>query len=82
MKNDTIKIEDSNKKWKKSVIVRFFGVGAAMLFGVLSTILDGDTWSGALILIFILILIFNLSIVIPDKIIFGKNLVKKRYEDI
>ncbi len=80
--DNTIKIRNANKKWITSTIIRLFGIGFAMMFGFLSTILNEDTWINSLVLISILISIFVLGFIIPDKIMFGKNLVKKRYEDI
>ena len=78
MEENTITIKNANKKWIKSTIVRGIGMAVCIMWGVLSTVLDSDTWSGAIILFIGSALAFILVIGIPDKILFGKDLRKKK----
>ena len=77
-KMNEVTIKDANKKWRNSTIVRIIGMSISFILGFLTSILDGDTWKGAIILFIGLVLVFILVISIPDKILFGKDLKKRK----
>ncbi len=66
------------KNWKKSLIFRFMGMIVLVITGALTQALVEDTLKNASILFVGLLLGFYFTINLPDRIIYGKRLVKKR----
>lgn len=77
-KKEQVTIKVTNKKWIKSVIVRGVGIAFGIFFGVSCVFLDGNKWLDSIIMVLLLLASYWMVIIIPDKIIFGKYLKKKK----
>ncbi len=56
--------------------MRFIGVAIALFTGVFLNTMNPNSWRDSLIAVALFILVFNFVFVIPDRIFFGKKLVK------
>lgn len=68
-----------NKRWALSLVSRFVGIISWGLFTISTMVMQENTWSNTLIQLILIIATFAFIIIIPDKIIFQKYLVKKKF---
>jgi hypothetical protein len=71
---------NNNQRWSISVWSRFFGIVLTFIF-VLFTLNAKDIWLHAIIQVVLIIGVFYFVFVLPDKIVFGKYLKKRRVAD-